>query len=678
MAIGDSVTPQINPIGDIDFFTFTGMAGDSLNFLVKAHDIGSDLYPYLVLYDSTGMNYLSSWSGLDLNIMNYRLPYGGKYYCQISNNGPTFTSENMSYIFRIDAAGSLHTGSLSGTVYMDNMETLYNGQGYYIYVYDSKTLNNITSIYSQKSLYQINNIPAGTYKINIDASSDPLYLSEWFDNAPTSDIADNIVVTGNDTVKNVNFILDRGGNIAGRIFQDNLSTDYTSAGSLYLYMEGQLNSIFSYYVPANDEGLYLVSGLQPGQYKIGFTPNYPLSNEYPTVWYNQVGAPLQGMSVNITQGDTTENINFILRQGGRIQGFVHLPDGMTPLGNDSLSVDLVLYDPLSGNLIGDVLENTFSAGYRTQLLFPGPYKFQALSQVSTLASWYYEDGNQFEDNFTMNIDVESGGVHEVNITLASGAGSISGVVYEKDGSTPTERPGRIFAYDASGHIVQSTVIGIDAASNELLDTGHYHLTGLKNGTYFLMLTFDFIEQQLIINKNKTGKNSADDNMNNILLDRIRPNFLKMKQVWYGEVVVDVGYVLYPHFQTIPDGAVSVSVTEPNDTPNIDFYDLSTAIELSDVQTIPNTFGLESIYPNPFNPSTTIRYALPSAGPVNIEIFDILGRKVATLFEQKQNAGWHTVQWNGYNEQHQAVTSGIYIARLKAGDKISTKKMILLR
>jgi len=678
MMIGDSVTPQINPAGDLDFFTLNGTAGDSLIILLKAGSIGSDMLPYMIVYDSTGTNWLGSWSGSDLKITNILLPYTGRYYCLITNNSPQSGGEEYYYTFIINRAPTLMTGSISGNVFLDNPQTPYNHQGYYIYLYEKETMNMIRSFYSQTAHYQIDDIPVGVYKISLDPSSDPPYIGEWFDNAQTPEQAADITITAADTVKNVDFILDRGGAVSGRIFLDNLLTDYTLGGTLYIDTGSANGFVNGYYVPPNDEGLYLLSGLQPGQYKIGFVPDYTLSNEYPVVWYDQVGASSQGVSVDIMANDTTENITFILRKGGRIQGFVHQPDGMTPLGFDSMQVDLMLYDPESGNIISDVTQNTFSAGYRTPALFPGLYKFQALAQVSSMASWYYDGGNDFEDLNSTGIEVQSGVVHEVDITLPGGEGSISGVVYEEDGSTPTERPGRIYAYDGSGHIVQSTVIGIDPANGQLLDSGQYRLTGLKSGTYYLMLTFDFSDVRMIANKNGPEKSLITDQMDQVLVDRIRPGMLRMKQIWYGEVVVDLDYVRYLQFQNIPDGAVQVSVTEPGDTPDIDFYYLRSAIEITDITNVPAAFGLESIYPNPFNPSTTIRYAVPRAGQVSIEIFDILGRKVVTLFDQNQTTGWHTVQWNGLNEQQQAVTSGIYIARLKAEGQVSAKKMILLR
>ena len=677
IVIGDSVTPQINPAGDVDYFSVNGLAGDTVQLIIKASSIGSAMYPYLGLYDSTGIYLLASTSGANIKVPQYYLPYSGRYYLRINHNG-SGGGEEYYYILKLDHASTLLPGNISGNVYLDNLQTPYTGGGYNILLYDSETMTYFTSLSTQSPQFQISNIPSGSYKLKIDTGSDPIYLGEWFNDARTQDDADAILVTPSDTVKNVFIILDRGGCISGRIFLDNLSTDYTAGGMLYLEDGLNVPDGNAYSVAPNEDGLYLVSRLQPGEYKVGFSCQYPLYLEYPIVWYNQVAAPIQGNSLTVTLNDTIKNINFILLKGGRIQGFVHQPDGTTPLGFDSMQVDLMLYDPQSGNVISDMVRNTFSAGYRTEILFPGLYKFQAIAQISSLASWYYTNGHNFEDINTTDINIQPGTVHEVNITLDSGGGSISGVVYEEDGTTPTERAGQIFAYDASGHIVQSTVIGFDPATNQLLETGHYRLAGLKSGGYYLMLAFEFMEMRAMINEAGLTKSVALDGSNGELLPRVRKGIFNMKQVWYGQVVVDVANISYLQFQNIPEGAVIVNVTEPNNTPNINFSDMKSAIDLPGTATPPSEFVLESVYPNPFNPGTTIRYTVPYASHITIEIFDILGRKVAVVFDQEQSAGRHTVQWSGRSDHQYTVTSGIYIARLKAADKISSRKMILLK
>jgi len=89
--------------------------------------------------------------------------------------------------------------------------------------------------------------------------------------------------------------------------------------------------------------------------------------------------------------------------------------------------------------------------------------------------------------------------------------------------------------------------------------------------------------------------------------------------------------------------------------------------------MPSSPLLISNYPNPFNAQTTIQYSLADPSPVTIEIFDILGRKIATLDEEAKTAGNYQVVWDASDR-----ASGIYFYRIKAGDKAETKKVTLLR
>jgi photosystem II stability/assembly factor-like uncharacterized protein len=88
---------------------------------------------------------------------------------------------------------------------------------------------------------------------------------------------------------------------------------------------------------------------------------------------------------------------------------------------------------------------------------------------------------------------------------------------------------------------------------------------------------------------------------------------------------------------------------------------------------PNTFALSQNYPNPFNPTTMIEYQLKDKSFVTLTIFDVLGRRVATLVDGEQNGGSHSVPWDA-----SSVASGVYFYRLKAGDFVETKKMLLMK
>jgi hypothetical protein len=99
--------------------------------------------------------------------------------------------------------------------------------------------------------------------------------------------------------------------------------------------------------------------------------------------------------------------------------------------------------------------------------------------------------------------------------------------------------------------------------------------------------------------------------------------------------------------------------------------------------LPNTFSLEQNYPNPFNPVTTIRYSLASSEHVKLLVYDILGRRVGTLVDEKQNAGVYDVSFNA-NPVGSGVStkggyaSGVYFYRLEAGPFVQVKKMVLLK
>jgi len=94
--------------------------------------------------------------------------------------------------------------------------------------------------------------------------------------------------------------------------------------------------------------------------------------------------------------------------------------------------------------------------------------------------------------------------------------------------------------------------------------------------------------------------------------------------------------------------------------------------------LPREFKLGQNYPNPFNPATTIRFDLPQAGRVELEVFNILGQKVSTLVDGQLEGGQYEVRWNGCNDGGENVASGVYFYRIAAGDFTASKKMVLLR
>jgi flagellar hook assembly protein FlgD len=94
--------------------------------------------------------------------------------------------------------------------------------------------------------------------------------------------------------------------------------------------------------------------------------------------------------------------------------------------------------------------------------------------------------------------------------------------------------------------------------------------------------------------------------------------------------------------------------------------------------IPERYELGQNYPNPFNPKTTISYALPEDAYVDIGIYNVAGQKVRTLVSEEQDAGYKKVIWDSRDDSGKAVTSGVYIYRMKAGVFKETKRLVLLK
>ena len=89
--------------------------------------------------------------------------------------------------------------------------------------------------------------------------------------------------------------------------------------------------------------------------------------------------------------------------------------------------------------------------------------------------------------------------------------------------------------------------------------------------------------------------------------------------------------------------------------------------------VPPDVRLEENFPNPFNPSTSIRYALPNKLHVTLTVFNTLGQQVATLVNEVQEAGYHEVRFDG-----SGLASGVYFYRLRAGDFVQSRKLVLLK
>jgi hypothetical protein len=97
-----------------------------------------------------------------------------------------------------------------------------------------------------------------------------------------------------------------------------------------------------------------------------------------------------------------------------------------------------------------------------------------------------------------------------------------------------------------------------------------------------------------------------------------------------------------------------------------------------VSNLPKKFALYQNYPNPFNPETVIKFDLPKSSDIILKIYNVLGQEVRTLINERKPAGYYSVKWDSKNNNGVPVSSGIYLYRLKAGEFVLTRKMILIK
>jgi hypothetical protein len=99
---------------------------------------------------------------------------------------------------------------------------------------------------------------------------------------------------------------------------------------------------------------------------------------------------------------------------------------------------------------------------------------------------------------------------------------------------------------------------------------------------------------------------------------------------------------------------------------------------TDPNLIPMVTELNGNYPNPFNPTTNIKFGLSQNEFVNLVVYNIKGEKVCTLIDNEMEAGYHNVLWNGRDDSGKVVSSGVYFYKMRAGTYTSTRKMILMK
>jgi predicted outer membrane repeat protein len=159
---------------------------------------------------------------------------------------------------------------------------------------------------------------------------------------------------------------------------------------------------------------------------------------------------------------------------------------------------------------------------------------------------------------------------------------------------------------------------------------------------------------------------------------------------FGRILLLIPYqeLLQKTFEQIPmlsraTVKFSVSATDGIDTVKVSGDDRVVFVNRyeylsTEGEGVPVEFALHENYPNPFNPTTTLRFDLPEVSDITLTIYNMLGQKVRTFNYQNTSAGYHSIKWNATNDFGEQVGAGVYLYQLQTKDFVKTRKMVLLK
>ena len=159
-------------------------------------------------------------------------------------------------------------------------------------------------------------------------------------------------------------------------------------------------------------------------------------------------------------------------------------------------------------------------------------------------------------------------------------------------------------------------------------------------------------------------------------------FIPRIEIAAGSITGTVKFYVAPRFDNLEEGDEIIRLVGTIDGLEGDEVEIT----ISDpgaakavIQTLPTAFALADNFPNPFNPTTTIQYALPQAADVELTVYNVVGQPVRTLVAEHQSAGRYAVEWDATNDSGHSLSSGLYFYRLQAGGEfLKVKKMLLLK
>ncbi|MDZ7860772.1 MAG: T9SS type A sorting domain-containing protein [Candidatus Krumholzibacteriota bacterium] len=229
----------------------------------------------------------------------------------------------------------------------------------------------------------------------------------------------------------------------------------------------------------------------------------------------------------------------------------------------------------------------------------------------------------------------------------------------------TVRSGTNIIYDTAGQAAADRLSG----SSHNVQLGFWYIADLESAVDVAIVSFkgEFINDAVLLNW--TVKSGAPfDGYDIYRAEGDDANFTRINE----SIIEAEPTVEYSDQSAIPGRSYRYYISAVKEKSEVV---RSTTFELT---LPPKPVTLYQNFPNPFNPSTTIKFFIPDKRRVTLDIFDVRGRKINTLIDEIKPADRYRTEWNGRNFRGKPVSSGVYYYRLAAGKKVITRKLVLMR
>jgi len=341
---------------------------------------------------------------------------------------------------------------------------------------------------------------------------------------------------------------------------------------------------------------------------------------------------------------------------------------------------LLIMNTVTGALLGTIDLSAFADGdglcENSRLCMVGDYLYATIQRVDR-NNWWGPSGDSYvavvdcAADTLVDTDPSAPGVQAIHL---QGTNPYSDIVYDaatarlyvscvgwwagSDGGIEIINPATRLS---EGFLLTETAAGGDIIDFDLLD-GEKGYAVIANSSFFTeLVSFDRTSGTKIATLYAPGAWA----INNIGISPSGELFLA------DQTVLDPGVRIY-------DTSDDTEITSGTMSTGLPPYHISFSLPDMTGSDIPAFAGLGDIYPNPFNPSTTIEYSVAAAGRIRLEIYDAAGKKVRTLIDRFCGPGSYRSSWDGNNAAGRPAGSGVYFLRYSSGVSACTKKLVLLR